>query len=140
MIHRAPLGSMERFVGVLIEHFAGAFPLWLSPVQVAVASVSQKSAAYAGDVYRRLREAGLRAVQDTSDEKIGPKKHRLRAEMINYILVVGESEAVDATVNVNDRGGAQFGNMSLDKFIEVCKSEIGAKSVASALAASVEDN
>jgi len=134
MIHRAPFGSMERFVGVLIEHFAGAFPLWLSPVQAAVATVSEKSADYGRRVFRTLKQAGLRAELDVSDEKIGPKKHRLRASKVNYILVVGETEAADGGVNVNDRDGHGYGNMSLEAFIAACEDEIGSKASTSAFA------
>ncbi|MCH7632581.1 MAG: threonine--tRNA ligase [Planctomycetes bacterium] len=127
MIHRAPFGSMERFVGILIEHFAGAFPLWLSPVQVAVATVSEKSVNYARQVIASLKEVGLRVELDAGDEKIGPKKHRLRAAKVNYILVVGEQEAADATVNVNDRDGKNIGNMSLQQFVDACCQEVATK-------------
>lgn len=127
MVHRAPFGSMERFVGILIEHFAGAFPLWLSPVQVAVASVSEKSEGFAREVFSALRQTGLRAELDVSAEKIGPKKHRLRAAKINYILVVGEQEVAARTVNVNDRNGRSFGNMALENFVAGVQTEIESK-------------
>ncbi len=127
MVHRAPFGSLERFIGILIEHFAGAFPLWLSPVQVAVASVSEKSAEYAVLVVEQLRGAGLRVELDDGDEKIGPKKHRLRAAKINYILVVGEQEAAAKAVNVNDRDGNALGNMSIDAFLAKCREEVESK-------------
>jgi len=127
MIHRAPFGSMERFVGILIEHFAGAFPLWLSPVQVGVASVSERSAAYAREVHGRLHGEGLRAQLDLGSEKIGPKKHRFRTAMVNYIVVVGEKEAADRSVNVNRRDGAALGNMSLEAFVAGCQAEITSK-------------
>jgi threonyl-tRNA synthetase len=127
MIHRAPLGSLERFVGILIEHFAGAFPLWLAPVQVAVATVSEKSDAYARQVYDKLVGAGLRAVLDDGSDKIGPKKHRLRSRKIPYILVVGENEAAEGTVDINDRDGANMGSFPLDGFIEGCRLEIQTK-------------
>ncbi len=127
MVHRAPFGSMERFVGILIEHFAGAFPMWLSPVQVGVASVSEKSASYAHRVFDALKQAGLRAELDVGDEKIGPKKHRFRAEKVNYILVVGEQEAAAGAVNVNDRDGSVLGNMSLDGFVAKVREEIESK-------------
>jgi threonyl-tRNA synthetase len=127
MLHRAPLGSLERFVGILIEHFAGAFPLWLAPVQVATASISERSEAYAQQVHERMLEAGLRAQLDTSSDKIGPKKHRLRAMKIPYIIVVGENEAADGTVNVNDRDGANLGTFPLDTFVEGCILEIQTK-------------
>ncbi len=124
MIHRAPFGSMERFVGILIEHFNGAFPLWLSPVQVGIATVSEKSEAAARAAEERLIRAGLRCELDLSSEKIGPKKHRLRAMKINYIVVIGEREAEEGTLNVNDRDGHSLGNMTLDRFIECCREEI----------------
>jgi len=127
MIHRTPFGSMERFVGILIEHFAGAFPLWLSPVQVGVASVSEKSAAYGQEVLAALRQAGLRAEGDFSNEKIGPKKHRFRSAQVNYILVVGEREAAERSVNVNDRSGRTSGNQELGPFITRCQEEIRQK-------------
>lgn len=127
MIHRAPFGSMERFVGILIEHFAGAFPLWLSPIQVAVVTVSEKSDSYARSVYDRLKAAGLRGVLDVSSEKIGPKKHRWRSEKVNYILVVGEQEAARDAVNVNDRDGKTIGTLSVEAFLAACKKEIDSK-------------
>jgi len=127
MIHRAPFGSMERFVGILIEHFAGAFPLWLSPVQVGVASVSEKSEGYARTVYDRLKAAGFRAELDVSAEKIGPKKHRLRTAKVNYIVVVGEQEAQASSLNVNGRDGTVLGNTALDAFIEACRAEVQSK-------------
>jgi threonyl-tRNA synthetase len=124
MIHRAPFGSLERFVGILIEHFAGAFPLWLAPVQVVIASVSEKSAEYAGQVYDRLRDAGLRVELDTSAEKIGPKKHAARKQQVPYILVVGEKEAAAGEVNVNDRSGRNLGTESVEAFIARCHEQI----------------
>lgn len=127
MIHRAPFGSMERFMGILIEHFAGAFPLWLSPVQVSVATVSSKSRAYGHQVFDALKDAGLRAELEDGDEKIGPKKHRIRSQKVNYILVVGEQESQERTVNVNDRAGKSMGNMALDAFIAACGQEVESK-------------
>jgi len=127
MIHRAPLGSLERIVGIMIENFAGAFPLWLAPVQVAVATISEKSTAYGRQVYDRLLGAGLRTRVDMGADKIGPKKHRLRGMKIPYILVVGENEAAEGTVNVNDRDGASMGSYPLERFIEWCLIEIQTK-------------
>ena len=127
MIHRAPFGSMERFVGILIEHFAGAFPLWLSPVQVVVATVSEKSEVYGRTVHEALKKAGLRSELDITSEKIGPKKHRHRTAKVNYILVVGEKEATAGTVNVNDRDGRTIGNIPLSQFIEACRDEVDSK-------------
>ncbi len=129
MIHRAPFGSMERFVGILIEHFAGAFPMWLAPVQVFVASISEKSSDYAGRVAARLAEAALRAELDVSSQKIGPKKHYARKLKIPYTLVVGEREAAEGSVNVNDRSGKTVGNESVDAFIARCLKEVNERTV-----------
>jgi threonyl-tRNA synthetase len=119
MIHRAPFGSMERFVGILIEHFEGAFPMWLAPVQVLVATISEKSIDHARHVLAALRRAGVRAELDDSAEKIGPKKHRARKWKIPYTAVIGEQEAQAGTVNVNDREGRLAENMSLSTFVEM---------------------
>jgi len=124
MIHRAPFGSLERFVAILIEHFAGAFPLWLAPVQVVVASVSEKSEEYARRVARELSAAGLRCELDVSPEKIGPKKHRARQQKVPYTLVVGEKEAAVEAVNVNDREGKTIGTVPLVQFIADCREEV----------------
>ncbi|MFQ5591920.1 MAG: His/Gly/Thr/Pro-type tRNA ligase C-terminal domain-containing protein [Phycisphaerae bacterium] len=105
--------------------------MWLSPVQVAVATISEKSEAYGTEVCEALTRAGLRAELDISSEKIGPKKHRLRSARINYILVVGEKEAADRTVNVNDREGKTIGNMALEAFLGACRAEIDSKGVSS---------
>ncbi len=127
MIHRAPFGAMERFVAILIEHFAGAFPLWLSPVQVGVITVSEKSDSYARGVFESLKAARLRTELDLSSEKIGPKKHRMREAKVNYLLVVGEKEAAERTVNVNDRDGRAIGNVTLEAFVAGCRVEIESK-------------
>lgn len=123
MVHRAPFGSMERFIGILIEHFEGAFPVWLAPVQVFVATISEKSIEYGRIVAQELKAAGVRIVLDDSSERIGPKKHYARQQKIPYIVVVGEQEAESRSVNLNDRDGKPLGNMSLDAFIERVKQE-----------------
>ena len=127
MIHRAPFGAFERFVAILIEHFAGAFPLWLAPIQVYVASISEKSAEYAGQVYNRLLAGGVRTILDVSPRKIGPKKHDARKQQVPYILVVGEKEAADGTVNVNDRAGNALGTVPIEAFLARCKEEIDSR-------------
>jgi threonyl-tRNA synthetase len=123
MIHRTLFGSLERFMGILIEHFEGAFPLWLAPTQVVVVTISDKSADYARDVVAELKAAGIRVELDDSAEKIGPKKHRARKMKIPYIVVVGEREAQDRTVNLNDRDGRQLDNMGLSLFLEMLQQE-----------------
>ncbi len=113
MIHRAPLGSLERFVGVLIEHFAGAFPLWLAPEQVRVLTVSEKSEEYGRQVEEQLRAAGLRTTGDFRAEKLGSKIRDAQLELIPYMLVVGPRDAEAGTVSVRDRIAGDLGAMSL---------------------------
>ncbi len=127
MIHRAPFGSMERFVGILIEHFAGAFPLWLSPVQVAVMTISEKSVTFGRAVHRALLDARVRAELDDSDERIGPKKHAARSRKIPYLLVIGEREAAEGTVNVNSAEGKMLGSFPVEDFVRGCLDEIKSK-------------
>jgi threonyl-tRNA synthetase len=113
MIHRAPLGSMERFMGILIEHFAGAFPLWLAPEQVRVLPISDKVADYARRVFDRLTAAGLRAGLDLRAEKIGAKIRDAQLEKIPAMLVVGAKEAETEAVSYRDRIAGDLGAMPL---------------------------
>ncbi len=129
MIHRAPFGSMERFVGVLIEHFAGAFPLWLSPVQVAVLSISEKFEAYAVEVTDALKIAGIRAESDLSAEKIGAKIRSATLAKAPYMLVVGQREQAERAVSVRTRTGGDQGSMPLEAFIKRCGEEIASRSL-----------
>jgi threonyl-tRNA synthetase len=125
MIHRAPFGSMERFVGVLIEHFAGAFPLWLAPEQVRILPVSDKFAAYADEVVAALRAAGVRAVVDTSQDKLGAKIRLAQIEKVPYMIVVGGKEAESRQVSVRSRKAGDEGAKPLEEFVERIKQEIG---------------
>ncbi|HEX8911709.1 MAG TPA: threonine--tRNA ligase [Humisphaera sp.] len=118
MIHRAPFGSMERFIGVLTEHFAGAFPLWLAPVQVAVLNVSDKSGEYAAAVTAKLKAAGVRAESDLSGDKIGAKIRQATMAKVPYMLVVGEKEAAEGTVAVRHRTEGDKGAVPADAFVE----------------------
>jgi threonyl-tRNA synthetase len=129
MIHRAPLGSMERFVGVLIEHFAGAFPLWLSPEQVRVLTVSEKSEVYGREVEAKLTAAGLRAAGDYRGAKLGAKVRDAQVELIPYMFVVGEKDARGGTVTVRDRIEGDLGPMDLREAIDKLLAEIQAKTV-----------
>jgi threonyl-tRNA synthetase len=124
MIHRAPFGSMERFVGVLIEHFAGAFPVWLAPEQARVLPVSDKVAAYADEVVAALRAAGVRAVVDGSQDKLGAKIRLAQVEKVPYMLVVGGKEAESRQVSVRSRKAGDEGVLALDNFVERIKTEI----------------
>jgi threonyl-tRNA synthetase len=123
MIHRAPLGSMERFMGILIEHFAGAFPLWLAPEQVRVLPISEKVAQYADAVLASLREAGFRATADLRPEKIGSKIRDAQLEKIPVMLVVGAKEAESMAVSYRDRTTGDQGAMPLADAITRLRSE-----------------
>ena len=112
IIHRAPFGSMERFVGVLIEHFAGAFPLWLAPEQVRVLPISEKFNDYAAEVVQTLKAAGLRASADVGNEKVGAKIRKATTGKVPYMLVVGEKEAEAGTVSVRSRAAGDLGTMT----------------------------
>jgi threonyl-tRNA synthetase len=129
MIHRAPLGSFERFVGVLIEHFAGAFPLWLAPEQVRVLTVSEKSEGYGRDIEQKLRLAGLRTAGDFRAEKLGSKIRDAQLELIPYMFVVGPRDAEQGTVSVRDRIDGDLGAMTFEAAIEKLKAEVAAKLV-----------
>ena len=135
MIHRAPLGSMERFIGVLIEHFAGAFPLWLAPEQVRVLTVSEKSEEYGREVERQLTAAGLRASGDYRGTKLGAKIREAQVELIPYMFVVGEKDAEAGSVAVRDRIDGDLGTMSLAESIAKLQAEIAAKTVRQVAAA-----
>ncbi|HVS73578.1 MAG TPA: threonine--tRNA ligase [Phycisphaerae bacterium] len=124
MIHRAPFGSMERFTGILIEHFAGAFPVWLSPTQVAVLTISEKVNDYARSVFGKLTAAGVRAELDLSGDKIGGKIRRAREAKIPYMLILGGKEAEQATVSVRTRKDKDLGSMHADAFVEKIRGEI----------------
>jgi threonyl-tRNA synthetase len=129
MIHRAPLGSLERFVGVLIEHFAGAFPLWLAPEQVRVLTVSEKSDAYGREVEQRLAAAGLRTTGDYRGAKLNAKIRDGQVQLIPYMFVVGEKDREKGTVSVRDRLEGELPPMPVDAAIAKLRDEIEAKTV-----------
>ena len=124
MIHRAPFGSMERFTGILIEHFAGAFPTWLSPVQAMVLSISEKFVTYAQEVNSKLLAVGVRSDLDTADDKIGAKIRRAREQKIPYLLVVGAKEMEAGAVAVRTRKDQDLGAMPLSAFIDKISEEV----------------
>ncbi len=129
MIHRVAFGSIERFIGILIEHFAGAFPTWLAPVQVKVLPISDKYMDYANKVLARLDEAGIRAETDTRAEKIGYKIREAQMNKIPYMLVVGAKEEETGVVSVRSRFAGDEGAKGLDEFIASAKEEIEAKTI-----------
>jgi threonyl-tRNA synthetase len=124
MLHRAIVGSLERFIGILIEHYSGALPPWLAPEQFAVACVSEASSAYAATVLQNLKKQGLRGIADLRNEKIAYKIRSLALQKIPYILVVGEKEVQGGTVAVRARGGADLGVMSIAGFVERLQQDV----------------
>ncbi|MCY6960352.1 threonine--tRNA ligase [Clostridium brassicae] len=127
MIHRVAFGSIERFIGILIEHYAGKFPLWLAPVQVKVLPISDKYMEYANKVKDVLFEKGIRVEVDHRAEKIGYKIREAQLEKIPYMLVLGEKEMNDNTIAVRSRDGGDLGAMNLDEFIEKVEKEVKEK-------------
>ena len=127
MIHRVVFGSIERFIGILIEHFAGAFPTWLAPVQVKVLPISDKHMEYGTKVLEALKEAGIRAEIDTRAEKIGYKIREAQMKKIPYMLVVGAKEEEEEKVSVRSRFAGDEGQRGLEEFIAQIKEEISSR-------------
>ena len=127
MIHRAPFGSMERFCGVLIEHFAGRFPTWLSPTQCHILTISQKHTEYANFVAEKLKENGIRVEIDSGDDTIGKKIRTHRKLHPAYMVILGDGEAENNTVSLRGRNGDQIGDIPLDEFLNKLKDEINKK-------------
>ena len=128
MIHRVVFGSIERFFGVITEHFAGAFPLWLTPVQVKVLPVTDRAHEYAKSLTQKLVDAGIRAEDDCRSEKLGYKIREAQMQKIPYMLVVGDRDMENGTVSVRTRKGEDLGAMTMDAFLSKCLSEIASKS------------
>ena len=129
MIHRVVLGSIERFIGVITEHFAGAFPVWLAPVQVKVMTITDRSRDWALEVAKRLEAAGVRVETDLRNEKIGYKIREAQSLKIPYMLVLGDKEAEAGTVSVRTRAGGDKGAMPLDEFTAEILEQIKARSL-----------
>ena len=129
MLHRALFGSVERFMGILIEHFAGKFPLWLSPVQVEIIPVSEKFKPYAGEVFDQLKKAGIRVKIDERAEKVGYKIREAQLKKVNYMLVIGEKETASHKLSVRKRSGEEVKDVEVSKFIEDLKKEIESKEI-----------
>ena len=127
MIHRVVLGSIERFIGVITEHFAGAFPVWLAPVQVKVMPITDRTNEYAQSIADQLNALGMRVETDLRNEKIGYKIREAQMQKIPYMLVVGDKEAEAGTVSVRTRNGGDMGAMELDAFIAQIQEEIATK-------------
>jgi threonyl-tRNA synthetase len=133
MIHRALMGSIERFFGILIEHYAGAFPTWLAPVQAVVIAITDKHADYATDVARRLTNAGYRVEADLRSEKMGLKIREAERAKVPYMLVAGDREAHDGTLSIRTRGGGNAGTMTVEAFLDHVKQDVEGRGVAGAL-------
>jgi len=128
MVHRALLGSMERFFGVLIEHFGGAFPAWLAPVQAVIIPISdEKHGAYGREVLGRLEQAGLRVEIDDSKDRMQAKIRRAQLQKVPYMLVIGDKEQAAGAVAVRLRSGEDLGAQPVDMFIERVREEVAAK-------------
>ena len=123
MIHRACYGSVERFMGILIEHYAGRFPFWLAPVQVLVIPVSDKFTDYARAVTERLLDAGLRAEVNLKDDRVGYKIREASLRKLPYAIVVGEKERAAETINVRSREDGELGVMQIGEFLERARAE-----------------
>ena len=124
MIHRACFGSMERFIGILTEHYAGAFPTWMAPVQVKILPISEKHVEYANQLAKQMRHDYVRVEVDDRNEKIGYKIRQAQMEKVPYMLVVGDKEMEDNSVNVRKHGGDELGTVSFDEFFNSIKIEI----------------
>ena len=127
VIHRAIFGSFERFIAILIEHFAGAFPLWLAPVQASVLPIADRHLDYARQVQARLARAGLRVVVDDRQEKVNLKIRDAQLQKVPYMLVVGDCEASDGAVSVRSRSKGDLGGRPLDQFLTDALAEIASK-------------
>ncbi|RLB72609.1 MAG: threonine--tRNA ligase, partial [Deltaproteobacteria bacterium] len=126
MLHRVIVGSIERFIGVLIEHYAGSFPLWLSPVQAIVLNVTDSQAAYAQQVFEQLRDVGVRVELDLRNEKLGFKIREAQMAKVPYMLVIGDREMESQTIAPRFRDGKSLEPMTVSDFIGMLQSETAA--------------
>ena len=127
MIHRAPFGSLERFIGILIEHFAGEFPLWLAPVQVVVVPITDRHVAYAHEVAQALREAGIRVEVDARGERMNAKIRDAETQKVPVILVVGDQEVAQRTVAVRDRRTKERATRALEEVVQDLAARVQAR-------------
>ena len=132
MLHRALFGSIERFIGILIEQYEGAFPLWLAPRQAVVVNITDKHAAYATEVAERLQTAGFRADIDLRNEKIGFKIRELELAKVPYVIVVGDKEMESGEVSVRARHGQDLGSLSQEALLDTLSTEVARKGRAQA--------
>ena len=128
MLHRAILGSFERFIGILIEHYEGAFPAWLAPEQVVIMNITDNQAEYVQKIEETLRNKGFRVVSDLRNEKIGFKIREHTIQKVPYLLVIGDKEVENGAVNVRTRKAEELGSMSIDAFIAHLEADIACRS------------
>ena len=129
MLHRAILGSFDRFIGIITEHFAGAFPTWLAPVQAKVISVSEKSAEYANKIAADLEENGIRVELDNSDERIGYKIRSAQMEKVPYMFILGENESSSGKVSIRKRSGEEIKDLSFEDAVSMIKEDVESKKI-----------
>jgi len=127
MIHRALMGSLERFFGVLIEHYAGAFPLWLSPVQVSVLTIAERHGDYALEIGTALKISDIRTEINTDNEKIGYKIREAAVRKIPYLVIIGDKEVSEKMITVRKRNGENIGPFTAEQFMDIIKDEINGK-------------
>jgi threonyl-tRNA synthetase len=131
MIHRAIFGSIERFFGILIEHFSGKFPLWLSPSQVRILNVADRHLPYAEELKAQLKAAGFRCEIDDSNESVGKKIRQAQLDQVNYMLTIGDQEVEHRSINLRTRDNVVHGELTLSKFIEMIDPELKSRSLTS---------
>ena len=124
MLHRAILGSLERFIGILIEQYAGTFPVWLAPVQVVVLDIAERHAEYASQIMRYLEQEGVRVKIDLRNEKIGFKIRDHSMQRVPYLVIIGDKELQDQNITVRTQKGEDLGSLSISEFAERLKQEI----------------
>ena len=127
MIHAAIMGSIERFLSILIEHYAGAFPVWLSPVQATILPISDKQNDWAQKIYEQVKEAGIRVELNKDNETLGKKIRESEKQKIPYILVIGDKEIEADAIAVRQRGKGDLGQMKIEEFIKKIKEEVDMK-------------
>jgi len=121
MLHRALFGSLERFFGILVEHYEGKFPAWLAPVQAVVMNITDKQASYVEKVEKMLKNQGIRTISDLRNEKVGFKIREHTLQRIPYLLVVGDREVEAEQVAVRSLGGEDLGSLAIDKFVDLVR-------------------
>ncbi|HBC96357.1 MAG TPA: threonine--tRNA ligase, partial [Clostridium sp.] len=127
MVHRTVFGSIERFIGILIEHYAGAFPAWLAPVQVEVMDITDDQKDYADKIIKELKDEDIRVEADLRNEKIGYKIREAQMQKVPYMIILGDREVKEKGISVRSRKNGDLGSMSLDDFIAKLKEEISQK-------------